>query len=463
MSEEPLDLIGSITKAIQNCSWFFFTALVSPSSFGAAEAPSPDEAGLFIAGVAAVIAVFIRVMESASPIFVQWNTNDGAVSISTLKEWADLQNGYGALPRIAPWAAWFALWLVLSALGMTLLLLLIRWRRPARVEFTDTTKRACVVVGTSIMLLLLSEGALTKVASTSLPGWVIVASMLLMFAFQGYLLLILPWRVWRSNLRMGRLRTGSAVLLSWVVAMMATGLVEANFFAPETSIDSLLAAQLRKMASVGSEGKYREASDLAMELQKTHADSVQLDAMTISLLSRAFIRSRDRNQDLSRIPDDLQWATDAAARYRDLSDTTDRLQRKYSDDPGMLLRIARAQLESGQCAKAQLVFDAVYHHRHATISEQVFAGLYLRSMDREPDDFEPLLARFDPSGGWSFLRMLMASPGLGIEMFYYDFDVASKRFDEMHNYAEQLASKHLTWECNIAPRQASAPSLPLRN
>jgi hypothetical protein len=152
------------------------------------------------------------------------------------------------------------------------------------------------------------------------------------------------------------------------------------------------------------------------------------------------------------------WATDVSRRYRDLVDVTDKLQIKYSDVPGMLLRIARAQLESGQCDKSEVIFEAVYHHRHAIIMERLLAGLYLRALKHEPDDFARFLTLFSPADDGTFLRAFLASPGIGIGVFYSDLTTNGNRMVQLQKYAQELLDKPPKWRCNFVTTSGSARS-----
>ena len=180
-----------------------------------------------------------------------------------------------------------------------------------------------------------------------------------------------------------------------------------------------------------------------------YGDSIRLDSLTLSVSLRAFNRAVARPNKLDGVEkEDQEWSSDIKGRYQDLTRLTNQFERKYSDVPGMLLKVARAQLESGQCDEAQVIFEAVYHHRHAVFIERLFAGLYLRAINHQPDDFSGLLARFDPSDDLRFLRALIASPGVAIGIFQVDLATISNNLLTLQKYAEQLLLKPPGWHCD---------------
>lgn len=443
-------ILGTIPNALQDCSFFFFKVLFRPRSFGRETAPSAQESSVFIILSSAIIAVIVRFFEAATPAIVAWNNENSSVMVATIREWSDLQNHSNAAASVAAMAAWLAIFISTATLSMTAALFLLQWRWGTRKEFGDTFARSSIVVSTAILTVIFSEFLFPHVAESGASGWIVALLFLLcVLLVPLYVAFCMPFFVWRGALYLSRLRVVIAVLLSWPLAIQLVNLIPSDIFFPETRIDSLLSAELKRLALLGQKEQYEEADKIARQASSSYEDSIQLDSLTISLRSKAFAHAIQQPKISAQTMQENNWSTDVTSRYRDLVDTTDRLQIKYSDVPGMLLRIARAQLESGQCDKSEVIFEAVYHHRHAIIMERLLAGLYLRALKHEPDDFGRLLTLFSPADDGKFLRAFLASPGIGIGVFYSDINANGNRMVQLQKYAQDLLDKPPQWRCNF--------------
>ena len=266
-----------------------------------------------------------------------------------------------------------------------------------------------------------------------------------------YLVFCIPYLVWKHALNLGRVRTAAAVLASWILIFLVVNALPTEFFLPETTIDPVLGARLDKeVIDLARKGKYREAIEVTKELASSYKDSIQLDSLTMSLSLRAYEHAMALTKSPSTATGkDLGWSRDIQRRSADLVLITDQFEVKYSDVPGMLLKVARAQLESGQCERAQTVFEAVYHHRHAILIERVFAGLYLRTMRQEPDDFALILARFGPSDDATFIRSIFASPGITVGMFPHGYGTFADGIAKLQRYGAQLLQQASPPQCEV--------------
>ena len=313
------------------------------------------------------------------------------------------------------------------------------------------------MVSAATLVMGVPEALFPRLAESSAPGWVVaLLGSILLLVVRIYVFLVMPILVWKGAFRLTYLSTSAAVVLSWILALLAAGLLQSGYFGKETRIDSLLSAQLRHMIELDKEDKYREASELVQSLASINDDSVQLDSLTLSTLLRAYSRARKNNESTSFGGDDKTWAMNTRHRYSDLVSASDRFQRNYSDAPGMLLKVARAQLESGQCDKARVTFEAVYSHRHSVLLERLFAGLYLRTMNRAPNNLGALLARFGPANDWTFMRGLFSSEGIGLAMYSEVLKDTGNRLVELDDYANKLLDRPTLWYCDPQPYVAAS-------
>jgi len=461
----PQSIADLVWEFFVNCVSLLQKVLLHPPRFAIEDAPSSKQTGLFVTAAAFIVAVFLRVLQSSTPAIISWNDGNSTVLVNTLREWSDLQAGDQALTIIGVWAAWTAILLMFTALAMTISLSLMTWRVFGSVESGTTLKQSCIVVSSAVTVMVLSEAFVPVAARASVPGWVVaIVYCIFVWGIPAYVVLVVPYRVWRPAFNLSRWRAALVVLLSWIMALVLAELIPFDYFVKENRIDSVLSAELQSVIRLSQQGKYRQAIDQASRSASSNSDSVQLDSLTLSVLSRAFDRAVLRSTTFGPLPadDDKDWSLDIKGRYSDLEEVTDRLQRKYSDVPGMLLKVARAQLGSGQCDRAELVFEAVYRHRHAILMERLFAGSYLRAMGQIPDDFGPLLARFGPSDDLTFMRALIASPGIALGMFPNDLTTTGRLFQDLQKYAEELLRRSSPPRCNFVGNTASSQAATTR-
>jgi hypothetical protein len=437
----PKTVFDPVVRFIQSCSWIFLRVLTRPWSFGSDDSPGPDEAALFVTTAAFAVATLLRITQSLVPPIIAWNEGNSTVLIATLRQWSELQAGDKAYATLALWATFTSMLVLLGALAMTISLMVFQLRWFGRTEFGETFRRSCILVSTALIVIVGSEALFPLAAQSAMPGWIVAVLFVICVPFIPlYAFWVVPYIVWRAAFRRGRAVTLAAVLLSWPLALLLASPLQFGYFAPEDRIDSVLSAQLQNVIRLSKEKKYKEAVEETKRSSSLYEDSIQLDSLMLSTRLRAFNRAVSWSSTFGPLPaeDDRDWALDVKARYNDLSHATEQFQHKYSDVPGMLLKVARAQRESGQCDRAQVLFEAVYQHRHAMLVERIFAGLYLRAMDRPPDDFVQLLARFGPTDDWKFMRAELASPGIGLGMFQEDFKELSDRLTDLHAYADDL-------------------------
>jgi hypothetical protein len=460
----PQSFVGQVLEFVQECFFLFLQVLTRPVHFGRDGTPSTKVAGLFVLGIAWVAAVAIRIVMSSVPAIVSWNRDNSNVIIWSRQEWSDLQAGDKAMASIAWMTASMAVMIIISALVMTLVLLFVRFRWFGNIEFGAVFRQSSVLISTAVVVVLISEAIVFGVAQSRAPIWFVgLLYVIVVLALPAYLVLCIPYLVWKTALNLNRLRTASAVVVSCILIFKVVDVIPTDFFVPDTRQDSLLSAQLDTLIGLAKKERYREAIELAQRAAPSYKDSIQLDSLTLSFTLRAFEHATAAPNKLpSASQQDSEWSSNTQARYKDLVETTDQLQDRYSDIPGMLLKVARAQLESGQCEKAHTVFEAVYEHRHAILMERLFAGLYLRTMRQEPNDFEPILARFSPLDDATFVRSLLASPGITIGMFRKKdgFATFAKGVEQLQKYGEELYQQSSPPRCDFVRSEAGAPGPP---
>ena len=457
-AQSPQSTLDLFRSFLEDCFWLLLNTVRRPSSLGSDAAPSSQVTGLFVTAAASLVATALQIFKASTPAVVSWSSGNSTVFIATLREWSNLQSGDHSFASIASMAAWTAIFVVVAALSMTLVLSVVQFRWFQRIEFGEVLKRSAILVSIAIMLMVLSEAVFPSIAESRASGWIVaVVAGIVVFVVPLYVLLCVPYFVWKSAFRLSRLLVAAAVVLSWPLALLVVDRIPTDYFFPETRIDSVLSAQLQNMIRLAGLGQTRNALEIAHQAASSYDDSIQLDSLTLSLLLKAFNHAVTPRSALDTAAEnDKEWAGDIKSRYLELAQATDLFQRKYSDVPGMLLKVARAQLESGQCEKAEVLFEAVYHHRHAVLIERLFAGMYLRGMDREPDDMKSLLARFGPSDDWTFFRSLLASPGVGLGIFQSDRNTNASRLTDLHKSANEVFLRTSKWRCNFAGNAVSA-------
>jgi hypothetical protein len=465
--ESPQPFILELFKFAQECFWLLPDTLLHPVISGLDAAPSSGVAGCFVIVTASFIAGAVRILMSSIPVIVTWNSGNSNVFIDSLREWSDLQAGDKAFASIRRMAAAMSIATIIAALAMTLALLFVRfrwsqcWRKIIslgrkktgsqevpeqldrrwfrRIQFGAIFRRSAVLISTAVTMMVLSEWIFVGVAQSRMPDWVLVILYLIVaLVLPVYVVLCVPYFVLKNALDLTRLRAVIAVVFSCIVVSQVVNSLPTEFFIPETRTDPVLSAQLQALIRLSTKGQYRDAIELAHQAATSQHDSIQLDSLTLGVYLRAFEYAVRPKTSTAIVQNDAEWSSDIRSRYSDLVEVTDRFELKYSDVPGMLLKVAIAQLESGQCEKAQTVFEAVYNHRHAILMERIFAGLYLRIMHHEPNDLESILARFGPSDDATFVRSILASPGVGLGMFQYGYIELRNGIVALRKYEEEL-------------------------
>jgi len=456
--ESSLSIIEKLWRFAQEC-FGHLKMLVKPPPFGS-EPPSSEAALLFVTVTATVTAVAAQIMASSIPAVISWNSGDSFVPINSLRAWSELQAGDRSLPSITRWGTVLAITIIIAAIVMTLTVLFVRYQRFSPDEFGVVMRRSSVLICTMITAIILLEWILFLVAQSRAPSWLYAVFYLLDGLLQVYVVLGVPYRVWRSALNLPRWRAALGVVLSSIAVSMVFILLifpTTQFLMPDKRIDDVLASKLLASVRMFRNGQYREALVLTRQAETSHHDSMWLDSLILSLSHKALERATAHSKTPAAVAQsDAQWSSDIQGRYSDLVQVTDRFEDKYSDVPGVLLNVARAQLESGQCEKAEIVFQAIYYHRHAILIERIFAGLYLRTMRHEPSDLKSILARFGPSSDITFGRSITASPGIILaELVKRGNAFSGNDMEDLRKYEEELSQQ------SSAPRCAFVDSKPL--